>query len=341
MTDMPLTVHARPAWVGANPFARLLSGALSRQRIEVREVGLRRADFPADGILLLHWPDEFYERRRGWKGRLSALVALAQLSLAKRRGGLKLVWMAHNVRPHESRHGPPLRWRWFLSLVDGVIALSQDSLGQVRTAYPGLADRASLVITHGHYLDTALTPPALKPAPQGQVGLGMFGTIRPYKRPVELARLVKDSALDVRLDMAGSTQDAALVAELDEIAATGTRVAVRIRLLSDAEMEAAVDGADLIMLPYADILNSGALFYALSRFRPVVAPRKGSLAEVQRGIGTDWIFLFDGELDDAVLARALDWLRTTPRTSPPDLSAQDWDRIGAQAAGFLREIAAE
>src|SRR3546814_10110494 len=56
------------------------------------------------------------------------------------------------------------------------------------------------------------------------------------------------------------------------------------------------DEADAVVLPYRDIVNSGSALLALSRFRPVIAPRLGSLIELQGQVGEDWLWLYDGPL---------------------------------------------
>ena len=94
----------------------------------------------------------------------------------------------------------------------------------------------------------------------------------------------------------------------------------------------------MIVLPYSDLLNSGVLFYGLSRFRPVVAPRRGSIPEVQGQVGDQWLCLFDGEFGPDALRDAIDWLRRTSRNEPPDLSQQDWVLIGRNVAQFLKDV---
>src|SRR3546814_7330881 len=98
------------------------------------------------------------------------------------------------------------------------------------------------------------------------------------------------------------------------------------------------DEADAVVLPYRDIVNSGSALLALSRFRPVIAPRLGSLIELQGQVGEDWLWLYDGPLTGERMREGIEWVRNTQRISPPDLSAQDWTHIGEKLARFLRQI---
>lgn len=337
--DRPsLRVFARPGRDGINPFTGLLADAIERHGATVRDVRLSRWNLPfSRSVLLLHWPDELYRNPKSFNVLLVAYLWLVHMTLAKCLAGLAVVWIAHNAVPHsDAPDTPPLRWKWFLRLLDGVIVLSQEGRKEVVAAHPSLAGKPMLVTTHGHYLERALTPPTLpRDVGDGEVRLAALGSVRANKRFVDLARAVRNSAENVNLTISGRPDSQALADELTGIAATCPRVALRLGHMTDEEMEFATDAADLVVLPYAQILNSGVLFYALSRYRPVIAPRQGSIPEVAQKIGANWVYLFDGPFTDTVLADALRWLRQTRRSAPPDLDAQDWDRIGSDVSRFL------
>jgi beta-1,4-mannosyltransferase len=337
-----LTIHARPAWRGENPFIRLLSGALERQGLNVAEVQQTRRAFPRRGLLLLHWPDEFYRTRGGMRAAVSAAAALAKLWFWSQIGGLRIVWLAHNIVPHDSRGSPPA-WTWdpFLRLLDGIVTMSHDSAMRVVETYPALRHRPLLVTRHGHYLDVALSPPSVRASmtDQAPIRLGAFGHIRAYKRPAALiAAVAAQEDEDLVLDMRGACLDVSLGRELTALAAGRPVIRLFIGSLSDAALEQATDSVDAIVLPYERTLNSGAVFYALSRFRPVIAPALPGLREIQAIVGKEWLFLFDGDFDAATLHHAKHWLRAAPRSAAPDLSAFDWDIIGEELATFLRRI---
>jgi beta-1,4-mannosyltransferase len=336
-----LTVHARPAHHSTNPYTALLAKALERQGALVREVGMSWRDLPNDsGVLLLHWPDEFYRCQPNLKALLGVWVRLLRIGVAKWLKGLVVVWVAHDVKPHaHAPDAPPLRWKCFLRLVDGVITLSRDSMDEQMAAHPDLLGKPRLVTAHGHFFDLATAPPQL---PQGigdrSVRLAALGTIRAYKNTASLARSVAACSDDITLTIRGALDPPELGAELTAIAANCPHIALDFAHLSDQELEAATDEADLIVLPYADMLNSGVLFFALSRFRPVLAPRRGSMPEVRRQVGEDWVHLFDGDFGPEALEGGLRWLRQTTRHAPPDLSGQDWNTIAADIMAFLRAL---
>ena len=57
-----------------------------------------------------------------------------------------------------------------------------------------------------------------------------------------------------------------------------------------------IDANDAVVLPYRNILNSGVALHSLARNKPILAPRTGSLPELQQTVGGDWVHLFDGDI---------------------------------------------
>jgi hypothetical protein len=138
----------------------------------------------------------------------------------------------------------------------------------------------------------------------------------------------------------GMRQDKALSAEIESAAKHKSHINLDLRsgLIPDTELEAAIDWSDAVVLPYRDILNSGSAIFALSRSRPVLAPRLGSLIELQAQVGFEWIYLYDGNLTVNVLEDFLAWIRNRPSGGAPDLAAYAWPPIGNQICRFVRDL---
>jgi hypothetical protein len=62
-----------------------------------------------------------------------------------------------------------------------------------------------------------------------------------------------------------------------------------------------------VVLPYRDILNSGAALLALSFDVPVLVPKKGALGELQETIGQQWVRLYEDDLSQGDLQLGLAW----------------------------------
>src|SRR5690606_36127483 len=63
--------------------------------------------------------------------------------------------------------------------------------------------------------------------------------------------------------------------------------------------------ADLVVLPYREILNSGTALLALSFDRPVLLPEAGAGDELTRRVGSEWVCTYEHELSATDIERGL------------------------------------
>lgn len=337
-----LNVALRPAWDSPNPFTGMFADAIAGEGHEVHGFAGGFWQYPrAARIIVLHWPDEFFIAR-SLKTNVRALLFLAIKTALSAVRGQKLVWVVHNIEPHEKNHRPfHLARRWLFRAVDGLVFLSETSRDLLYRRWPELRAKPFTVITHGHYKGQALAPPvALPTLGDGPLRLAYVGQLRRYKAAdtlIEVAGALPPEA--VQLDIGGSCNSSDFAQHLTQLVRGKAHVRLSIGRLSDAEMEQRVDAAHAVALPYRDILNSGAALYALSRARPVLAPRLGSLVELQAQVGTEWLYLYEGDLTADVVTDFARWLRATPRGPAPDLSAHEWHEIGHRLDLFFRRLA--
>ena len=112
---------------------------------------------------------------------------------------------------------------------------------------------------------------------------------------------------------------------------------IRKTLVPDAELERVIDGHDAVVLPYRRILNSGAALHSLTRNKPILAPRLGSLPELQQMVGSDWVHLYEGEISAQNIEDFLAAVCTL--TAPrPNLSTFDWQKVGSDVTNFLQSL---
>ena len=196
----------------------------------------------------------------------------------------------------------------------------------------------SFVIPHGHYrgsypddLSRTEARAVLGLAETAHVA-ALVGQIRAYKNVPHLIRTFRamsaeagGAAADTALVVAGRVKDDWLRRELHEAAAGDPRVKLELSFVADHEMQTYLNAADLVALPYKDILNSGSALLGLSFGTPVLVPARGAMEDLQRYAGESWVRTFAGELDPQALAGALAWA-SAPRP-PLDLSELDWDRV--------------
>lgn len=158
----------------------------------------------------------------------------------------------------------------------------------------GVAEKAVTVIRHpvnNAFPDTELTSAEAKQriGLEGQErAILFFGRIRPYKGIEHLLAafqlLTSNNQAIYRLIIAGEPKKGS-EDYLHEIKQTiknqfiQDQVILRIQFIPDNDMELYLKAADVLVLPYKDIFQSGVLFLAYSYGLPVVATDVGSFRE--------------------------------------------------------------
>ncbi len=344
--ERPLRVLAWPAWAFAarQPFQAQLADELTALGVRVADFTPRTALGRHD-VWHLHWPERAFASPRPAKALVkTGLVALA-LAYAHRRGA-KLVWTVHNLQSHDGRHPGLERWLWrFLGRrLAGIIHLSETSRGELARLHPELAAKPAVVIPHGHFRAAYPASPA-RAAARAHLGLPAdapvvlyFGQIRPYKNvPALLAAWAPLAAAGARLVVVGRPASAADRAAVEAAARGCAGVDLRLALVPREEVPTYFAAADLVALPYREILNSGAALLALSFDRPVLLPRRGALAELAASLGAGWVRTYDGELTAGVLQAALAAPQPGPRAP---LDHLDWPPLAAATLAFYRQLLA-
>jgi len=329
-----------PAHSSYNSFIDRFAESIASGGYEVVDFRWNPLRLAGVALVILHWPNEFFAARAGAES-LKAAMKLQLLRSLRRLGGLRVVWVAHNARPHDSVFAAPALTQRFLHTVDGVIYLSRHSRVAIRSCYRLRPSTLELVSAHGHYRDGSSPDPPVAPAARQPVQLLCFGQVRPYKNVEALLRCAAQLPPQlIRLTIAGVSGDEALTTRLRFLAADApqVRLALQRSPLSEAELSAVINAAHAVVLPYREILHSGAALYALSHNRPVLAPRLGSLPELQSEVGSEWLQLYDGPLTPDLLRSWIRTLREHARSGQPDLSAHDWNRLGPETCRFIERL---
>ena len=152
------------------------------------------------------------------------------------------------------------------------------------------------------------------------LNLGMF---RRYKGVSRLLRVFEEWPDDRSvLIIVGAPHDRSLARQLREAARRDPRVRLLDHFVDDLTMTRLFAAADVVVLPYLDILNSGVAMLALSLQRPVIGPSKGAFPELQAPVGTTWVRTFDEPFDLDALT-----LACREPASPPDDLVCDLERV--------------
>lgn len=210
--------------------------------------------------------------------------------------GKRLVFTAHNVNAAE-RDGVDSRWnRWSLrtqySLVDHIFVHTEQMKNQLLSQFAVPGQKVT-VIPYGVYSRVPNTQ-MTKAEARERLGLAshhrtllFFGRIVPYKGINYLVQAFESLATNnsnYRLLIAGEPMKEAeqhwrQSQQKIEESPTRNQVIQHIRHIEDGEIEVYFKAADVLVLPYTQIFQSGVLFMAYSFGLPVIAADVGSFGK--------------------------------------------------------------
>jgi glycosyltransferase involved in cell wall biosynthesis len=225
-------------------------------------------------VLILQWWVPFFAPM--W-------MVLARLA---RRAGIKVLFICHNVLPHEQRPWDTWLARGALGLGEGFIVHSQEERARLSALLPGrrvavmplptfvLSDRTCARDEARRRLRLPLDAPVLL----------FFGLVREYKGLRHLLAAmpeIRAELSDVQLLIAGEFWEDKQ-AYLEQIARLGIGASVTIvdRYVPNEELPAYFAAADVAVLPYDHVTQSAVAQLAFGFNLPVITTHVGGLAEV-------------------------------------------------------------
>jgi glycosyltransferase involved in cell wall biosynthesis len=343
-----MRILASPAFSneGVNPYNAQLYRKIEASGHSVYEYSHKRVLREKFDIVHVHWPDGYIDQRNWFKAIQRAFLLILMMWIAKLKGA-RLVWTAHNLKPHDAFH--PKFSQIFLSkfvkICNGLIFLTEEGKNSFLQHYPAQQDMPCSVIPHGHYRDSY--PCAIdKDTAKKELGLItdkkillFMGMIKPYKNCDVLIKEFSEAKLnDYILVIAGKPETPKYKDELELLAKDRSDIHMRLEFIPDDQVHLYMSAADTVILPYKSILNSGALLLALSFNKPVIAPHIGAFIELQNELGSQWIYSYDSELNAADLGSMLQQLDQLPRPSACPLDNYDWRNLAELTVNFYEEI---
>ena len=192
-----------------------------------------------------------------------------------------LVLTAHDVLPREPRPGQIGAQRRLYERVEAVIVHSEHGRARL-TGELGIDPARVQVIPHGAFEHLTRVPgevplpPALAAVPPDRLVVLHFGLLRAYKGLDVLLEAWRAMAADAELWVVGLPR-----MDVSALRAAAPRsVRWHLRFVGDHELPAFFRRADLVVLPYRSIDQSGVLATALAFGAPLVLTAVGGFPEI-------------------------------------------------------------
>lgn len=235
---------------------------------------------------------------------------------------------------------------------DRIIAHNRASAQEVERS--GLRSSKIAVIAHGHYLESVHKVPSPSSA-RSALGIAQSDKV------ILFFGQIKDSkGLDILLEamsqVVGEVQEAILLiagrpwkTDFSQYGAAITRLNLQthcrlhIGFIPDEEVSVYYAAADVVVLPYRRIYQSGVLLMAMSYSKPVIISNLPAMCESVTDNVNGWLFQ-QGSKDDLakVLIRVL---RDAYRRKQVAASAleyirkhHDWTQLGAETSAVYRDV---
>ena len=305
-----------------NPYLVMLGDAIRTvPNVQTLDFSWRSALLGKYDVAHLHWPEALLKGRSAWRSAAKRALFglfLLRIQLCRR----PLVRTLHNV---DLPNGLSRGERSLLMRAE-----RQTTLWIILNEFTHVADGAAVeLIPHGHYRDWFDRYPKATPIP-GR--LAYFGLIRRYKAVDQLVavfRQVRGGAVPaMTLTVSGSPSSMELADDLVRLADSDPRIEFSFKFLQDEEIVGAVTAAELVVLPYRHMHNSGGALAALSLDRPVLVPDNEVNRSLGAEVGAGWVHTYSPGLTPETLVSALEAVRRTGARGRPDLSRRAWDRAG-------------
>lgn len=272
--------------------------------------------------------------------------------LLARLFGLRAITTVHDVEAFKPGGKSPLLQRITYGLCSRLVVHNKVSSAEL-IARCGIDETMIRVVPHGSYL--GLIPPAIDrrlareilDLPQDENIILFFGQIKEVKGLdllIEAFAQIRGHIGATRLVIAGKVwkDDFSRYQDLIDSHALTEVISLHIRYIPDDEIAAYYSAADIVVLPYRKIYQSGVLLMAMSYGIPVLASDLPGMSEVISNGENGYLFRTGDANDLAIqLTAALEDKQSRERVvaqARKDMELRySWDTIGGQLAEIYHE----
>ena len=245
-------------------------------------IGLSRCWRP--DILHIHWPDPFMIADNKFITFIKSTGFICEILLLK-LFGVKIIWTVHNIMGHEDRSEYQLLFTRLMARLNNKL-ISHCSSANIEIVKTYGKDLSITVIHHGNYIRqyknemTSLQARNKLGFDKEDIIFLHFGYIRPYKGISELINAFK--RLDnqrAKLLIVGKPFDNKIATDIYNDCKYDNRIKNILKFIPDDDIQIYMNAADVVVLPYKDVLTSGTVILSMSFGRPIIAPAIGCIAD--------------------------------------------------------------
>ena len=299
-----------PCFTKDNPYQLCLAEGLKKYGVDVILVSDIKGRLPLlkavklygrPDIVHLQWIHGFIVSSGIIKTIVKGFRFILELVILKLKG-IKLIHTVHNLLHHDRKHVLlELLFRSIATRLYDCIIVHCDYARRIIAKTYRLSERdlkKIAVIPHGNYIKSYENTVSRSEArrhlglAEDEIVFVYVGRIRPYKGLPHLLRSFMRLTLPTaRLIIAGKPSSDQLRRSIKDLAKRDPRIILKLEFIPNSQIQIYLNAADVVVLPYKNILTSGSVILAMSFGKPVIAPRLGCIPElIEDDVGG---FLYD------------------------------------------------
>lgn len=288
---------SEPKGGATNPYSQNYKKAIAKYVDVVDETGVPLAlnypflhfAFRAD-VFILNWIESAVFSKNGYLKFFIILFALCVIRLRRK----KIVWMFHNLRPHEGENAFSKFLQNFLFRSSSlIVAHSKDACDYAKK-------RAKCeVLFFAHPVAIPLYEKYSREVPSCDVLI--WGSVLPYKGILEFISMPQVQQSLLRIRVIGTCKDVALSTAIEENC--NDLIMYENRRIGFSELKAAITKSRYVLFPYigSSVSSSGALIDTICLGGVPVGPNKGAFKDLERE-GVCLTYKNDDEMMDILLS---------------------------------------
>lgn len=207
---------------------------------------------------------------------LKKIFLLISLKIKKK----KIITVFHNKKPHESKFPKINNWffRFLLNKSNVIVILNEDSRKIVKD-YIQKKKINIVKISHPSY---SCFPKINKNIELNKFSILFFGNLRPYKN-IELIIKLAEEFSYMNFIIAGNPITKEYEEKILKLTKGLKNIELHLGFISDNMLDKLIEKSTILVLPYnlSSSLNSGVLYFALSKKINVIIPLIGSISDIK------------------------------------------------------------